>query len=167
MDPLVQTLRPMSLAEWIEFEEAAEARHEFFDGECRELWPMTARHAGITTELCCFMHESLRDTRHRYYIGSLRIAAARGRRYFYPNGTIFEGEPKDDPDDPVPFAYATPKVVFEVLERESEHYDRGKKLRAWTEVEGIEEVVFIGSERFGGGELPPRARRHVERQILA
>ena len=141
--PYTQTHRPMSVPEWIAYEETTDARHDYIDGECRELWPLTVLHAQRCTRLGVLLFEQTRKTKFQFYGGSLRIGVEPGRCYLHPNGSIFDAEPIEDLDDPVPHGYLNPRVIFEVVEEETLHYDAGRKFEAWRSVPSVREILLI------------------------
>lgn len=148
--------RRVTEAEYLLLEEASATQHEFDSGWMYPRfyppgshWAMaggTAAHARICRELGRLVANHLLDSPCESYAADLLVAIEPGRDY-YPDLVVVCG---DQPAGAEQRLYDA-TLVAEVLSRSTARADRGRKFRAYQELESLEEYVLVDSRR-----------RHVE-----
>jgi Uma2 family endonuclease len=133
--------RPMSLAEFLDWEQVQEARYEF-DGQAPRLMTGgTFEHSEIATNLVEVLRRRLRPPC-RAVRGDVKILAAGDTRAYYPDAVVTCA--------PVPrgaLVIPEPVVVFEVLSPSTTHVDRYEKNRAYLATPSIRHYVILEQDR--------------------
>lgn len=106
----------MTVAEYLRFEAAAEAKHEFCDGEVIERRG-DADHALIGANVSTELHGALRGTPCRVYDSSLRSRIPHRACYRYPDVTVVCGACRFDPTDRWGHSLVNATLVVEVTNR--------------------------------------------------
>ena len=132
--------RRYTIAEYVRFEERADARHEFHDGEILAMSGGSFEHSLIATNFNRALGNRLLGMPCRVLDGNLRVATP--RRMFYPGGSVICGLPEFDPRDPTRQSVTNPRVIVEVLSPTTESYDRGDKFDHYRELGSLEEYVL-------------------------
>lgn len=123
--------------EYLEFERAAEVRHEYLDGEIYEMAGESDNHADVCANLSVLIGLQLRGTpcRHRFKDTKVRSGVLRKTifppqgMFSYPDLVIICGEVQhhDDLKDVV----TNPKVIIEVLSESTAKFDREIKFQRY------------------------------------
>jgi Uma2 family endonuclease len=135
--------RRHTLAEYLQFEDAAEGKHEFHDGEILAMSGGSPEHALITINALAALHAKLRGKDCRVYSSDLKINVGAQSRVFYPDGTVVCGPLEFDPNDLKHQLVTNPRVIIEVLSPTTEAYDRGEKFRDYRTLASLAEYVLI------------------------
>jgi Uma2 family endonuclease len=112
----------------------------------------TADHSLIGVNLPWAARNALEGWRCFVYSSDLRVLVTATGLYTYPDLSIVRGEPvfederRDTPTNPV--------VIFEVLSKSTEAYDRGEKFALYSGIESMKEYVLVSLAR-------PRVERFV------
>ncbi len=174
--------RRLTYAEYLEIENAAETRSEFFGGQ---LWAVTGAtrgrseitgatyaHAVITSNLTGMLFSALRGS-------SCRVVAESSRVYFpeldeaaYPDLRVVCGGPEHHPDDLL--AIVNPTVVIEVLSDSTEGFDRGEKFAKYRTLPSLRAYLLVNQavqrlelvERGEGGTWSWRAAEAGQRLAI-
>lgn len=132
-----------TLAEYLEFEDAAERKHEFHDGQILAMSGGSPEHALITASALRAIGNRLEGKPCRVYSSDLKIGLLSTSRVYYPDGTIVCGPLEFHPDDPRRQLATNPRVIVEVLSPTTEAYDRGEKFRDYRTLPSFAEYVLI------------------------
>jgi Uma2 family endonuclease len=132
-----------SFADYLAFEESAETKHEFHDGEILAMSGTSPEHALITANTICAIHAQLASKPCRVYSSDLKIGVTPGARTCYPDGSIICGPLEFDPADPKRHVVTNPRAIIEVLSPTTEAYDRGDKFRHYRTIPSLQEYVLI------------------------
>jgi Uma2 family endonuclease len=135
--------RRHTFAEYLRFEEAAETKHEFHDGEILAMSGTSPEHALITANAIRAIGNRLQGKPCRVYSSDLKIGVSPGARVCYPDGSIICGPLQFDPADPKRHVVTNPRVILEVLSPTTEGYDRGEKFRHYRGIPSLQEYVLI------------------------
>jgi Uma2 family endonuclease len=122
-------------------EEAAEYRSEFYRGEIFAMAGGSPRHSEIAINISTSLRGKLRGAGCRPYGSDLRIRVAKNGLATYPDVSVVCGELQLHADDQN--AITNPKVIFEVLSKSTESYDRGKKFDLYRDLESLQEYVLV------------------------
>src|SRR4051812_38328840 len=138
--------RRYSIAEYLEFEEKAEIRHEFHDGEILAMSGGTYRHSRINTNSMIALGNLLKGNPCHPLDSNMRVRIPSLMSYVYPDISVVCEEPQFDADDPKMTTIINPRVVIEVLSESTEAYDRGTKFDLYRQLPSLEEYVLISQQ---------------------
>lgn len=140
-----RTTVPMSYAEYLAFEEAAEGRHEFVDGEIFAMSGGTPRHARLQLAVGGLLYAALAGRKCVPYGPDLRIYFVDEDASAYADAAVVCGKPHCPPQDPR--AITNPTVLCEVLSPSTEAYDRGRKFERYRGLPTVKEYVLVAQDR--------------------
>lgn len=144
----------MTELEYLDFERASEARHEFYQGRIYAMTWATAAHSWITDSLVVALRASLRGSQCRAFSRDMRVHASGSGLYTYPDVVVAcPPEFQDDHTDTL----VNPRVVFEVLSPSTESYDRGKKFDLYRESTTLQQYVLVSQD-------VPRVSNYIRQQ---
>jgi Uma2 family endonuclease len=172
--PQLKTSSLYTVEEYLEFERAAEERHEFIDGQIYQMAGESLNHSTINANLIGQLHAQLRGKPCRALSPNMKLRSGpffkeqkTNKGFFsYADVTVVCGQPQfhDRHQD----VLLNPTVVIEVLSTSTENFDRGEKfLRYRTHLESLLHYVLVWQEfplvemytrQPGGGWLLTEAR---------
>lgn len=132
--------------QYLSLERVSEIRHEYLDGSVYAMSGESPEHSTICFNLYVAVGLQLKGTSCRGFSPNMKIRTDTGGLYAYPDLAVVCGEPKfhDERRDVI----LNPTVIFEVLSRSTENYDRGEKLlRYTTQIESLRDYVLIAQQR--------------------
>jgi Uma2 family endonuclease len=140
---MTQTLeKPLTVAEYLEFERKSETRHEYVDGELIAMAGEKRKNNRIALNFVVLLQKVADNKLCEVVSQSVRIRT-RATRYRYPDFAV-SCAPGDDP-----YFLENPCLIVEVLSVSTEHTDFGKKLDEYTQLPSLERYVLVSSdERF-------------------
>lgn len=122
-----------TLKEYLEFERNSDVRHEFFDGEIRQMAGETGEHADISANLIGEIYSQLKGKNCRVRAKDTKVLSGfippkspiKKGMISYPDLVVICGEPEyhDKHKDIV----LNPKVIIEVLSDSTANFDRTDK----------------------------------------
>lgn len=120
-----------------------DVRHEWIDGETREMTGASQPHGVLTATLTGLLFLALRGTRWVVIPNDLKVRVPDGP-YYYPDVVVTPDPPRfeDDRRDIV----LDPVVLFEVLSPSTESFDRGEKLDAYRRIPTLTDYVLVDQE---------------------
>jgi Uma2 family endonuclease len=130
-----------SEAEYLERERRSEIRHEYLDGEVSAMAGGSPRHNLIAGNIIGALWSRLRGTGCAPIPSDQRVHVPSTRLYTYPDVTVVCGAPEVHADDRS--SIVNPRVIFEVLSRATEAYDRGVKFSRFQRVPSLAEYVLV------------------------
>ena len=141
---LPQRVTPLSAAEYLKIERAAELRHEFFNGEMFAMSGGSAKHSLIKMNVGAELRTQLKGQPCTAFDSDLRIQIPPTGLYTYPDVSVVCGELEfdDDQHDTV----LNPALLVEVLSDSTEAYDRGKKFEHYRRIASLREYVLISQK---------------------
>lgn len=127
--------------QYLEIEREAEIKSEFIDGEMFAMSGGTFAHALLPSRLIGALEDSLGSSGCTIIGSDLKVRAAAKGPYFYPDAIIVCGQPElaDDHKD----VLLNPVVIFEVLSKSSEAFDRGQKFAHYRAIASLVDYVLI------------------------
>jgi Uma2 family endonuclease len=131
--------------EYLAFERASEAAHEYVDGVVGEERHSSWVHALLCTGVLFSLHEALRGTGTEVFTGGFRIRVPGEPNYLYSDGLVVNGraETEDEHDD----SLLNPAVVVEVLWPSTAGYDLGRKWQLYREIPSLNHFVVVKSDK--------------------
>lgn len=130
--------------DYLELEEVARVRHEFFDGEIYAMAGGTPEHAAAAATITSIIGRQLHDGSCRVYSSDLRLRVLETGLATYPDVTVICGPSERDPQSPT--HVTNPKVVVEVLSPSTADYDRGEKLQHYQRIASLAAIVLVDLE---------------------
>jgi Uma2 family endonuclease len=126
--------------EYLALEEESSVRHEFLDGEIYAMAGGSPDHAALAAALIGILRGQL-PPGGRVFTSNLRVRIAATGLSTYPDATVVCGRTQRSPDDPL--AVTNPVLLVEVTSPSTEDYDRGEKLRHYTGLPSVREVLIV------------------------
>lgn len=145
-----QPLR-MTYAEYLEFEQASDIKHEYLRGEVRALHRDEAmegpppEHAALIAAVIIELGNALRDRPCRVYASSLRIRIDATELTTYPDASVVCGPVVTSKVDRN--AITNPLLIVEVLSDSTEAYDRGEKFDHYRRLPSLREYLLVSQRR--------------------
>jgi Uma2 family endonuclease len=132
-----------TIEEYLRFEEQAEQRHEYHNGNVIPMSGGTIEHNQIAGNLFRSIGNTLIESGKKCLVLSsdMKIWIDAAQRFVYPDVTVLCDEPhfyKDRRD-----AIANPLLLVEVLSESTEAYDRGKKFERYGSLSSLREYVLV------------------------
>ncbi len=148
-----------SVEEYYDLEEDEAYKSEYFDGEIFAMAGGSPEHSLIATNLAGELRQRLKGKTCTPYDGNLRIQIPATGLITYPDVSVFCKKLEFDPKDKRKQTAINPTVVFEVLSKSTESYDRGKKAENYRQLDSIKAYVLVSQtsphievyERHGDG----------------
>jgi Uma2 family endonuclease len=135
--------KPMSLAEFLEWEERQELRYEFDGVEPSAMTGGSAAHADIQANLITAFRNRMRGMPCRFYGSDLKVLVADNSSR-YPDGMVV-----CSPVAPNATAVRDPVVIFEVLSPSTAAKDRIVKAREYQATPSVKRYVMLEQDRIG------------------
>jgi Uma2 family endonuclease len=133
--------RRMSLREYLDWEETSGSKHEFYAGEVFAMAGTTICHNRITINILARLHQLLEGGECEPFGSDLRIRIDDVDLSTYPDISVVCGGPKAHAVDR--HAITNPRVIFEVLSKSTENYDRGPKFEFYQKLESFAEYIVV------------------------
>lgn len=131
--------------EYLDLERISEIRHEFLDGTVYAMAGESLTHNAICFNLAGALHPQLRETNCRGFSPNMKVRGGEAGLYAYPDLAVFCGEAlfHDKHGD----VLLNPTVIFEVLSRSTQTYDRGEKFERYKSIETLRDYVLVSQDR--------------------
>lgn len=134
----------MSPDVFLEFERAADEKHEYRDGEVVLMSGARRAHKLIAINVGSGLHGALKNKDCETYMSDMRVYVPSARLYTYPDIVVVCGDPKfiDDEFDTL----TNPILLIEILSESTESYDRGQKFKHYRSIDSLREYVLISQQ---------------------
>jgi Uma2 family endonuclease len=149
--------------EYLQLEEFANVKHEYFNGEIYAMAGGTPEHAALAVAISSAFMTALRGGSCRVFSSDLRVRVLATGLATYPDVTIVCGELERDPEGKS--TVVNPKVVIEVLSDSTANYDRGEKLEQYKQIESLQAVLLF-SQTSQRVELHERTERGFRTEVI-
>jgi len=137
---------PMSVEEYIAFEERAELRHEFINGSLIPMPGTTLIHNLICTNIMLtlrILFKQIGMDGHYVFQENVKVQIASERDYSYPDIVV-----TNDPGDMKSrYILKHPSVIFEVLSKTSRAEDTSDKFIRYKNIESLRNYILVDSEK--------------------
>ncbi|MET4082721.1 Uma2 family endonuclease [Pedobacter sp. UYP30] len=134
----------MTIEEYLEMENSADAKHEYYMGEVFAMSGAKMPHNKITSNLLIAVGVKLKGKKCNPYGSDARIHIEANTLFTYPDISIICGEViilnNDD------YNVLNPTVIIEVLSKSTKNYDRGEKFKLYRAIATLKEYILIDSE---------------------
>lgn len=136
-----------SIEEYVRFEESANAKHEFFDGQIIAMAGGTLEHAAMASAVNASFRTQLGGRGCEAYTSDARVRITSSGLDTYPDVAVVCGPVVRDTGDKN--AMTNPTVLVEVTSDSTESYDRGEKFAQYKTIDSLQAVVFVAHRRPG------------------
>lgn len=132
----------MSYAEFVAFERASDAKHEYVNGRVYAMAGGTPEHARLSQAVGAELRSALRGKPCATFSSDLRVLVLATGRSTYPDVAVVCGQLERAPGDED--AVVNPAVIVEVLLYDStESADRGDKWAHYQRIASLREYVLV------------------------
>lgn len=136
--------RNMTADEFLAWEIASDAKHEFIDGDIIAFAGASPNHAQITHNLSGILYNRLRKGGCRTYVADIRVRVGKPRAYTYPDLVIACGELRFADNEQG--TLLNPTVIVEVLSPSTAMIDRVKKFDLYTALPSLQEYLLVAQD---------------------
>ena len=145
-----QALR-MTVEEYLAFDLNAERRHEFIDGDIREVSGASRNHILIGDDIIAYLVNVLNEQRFEPYTSNMRVRIP-GANYYYPDVVVSAVPPTLEFE--LPATLIDPLVIVECLSPSTAHIDRGEKLDNYRLIPSLTDYLIVSQDE-------PRIEQHT------
>lgn len=129
----------MSVDEYLAWEAGQTERHDFIHREVYAMAGAEDRHVTVCLNMAMALRQHLAGTPCRTYIADMKLQAATGDCFFYPDVMVSCSEA----DRTSPMIKREPTLIIEVLSPSTAAYDRGEKFAQYRQTATLQELAFI------------------------
>lgn len=135
---------PMSVVDYLAFEESSPVRHEFVAGEIHAMGGASRAHNKISGNLFAHLHARLRGGPCEVFMNDfkVRLEVAREEFFYYPDVVV-----SCHRQDIEKYFLRSPTLVVEVLSPSTETIDRRERHTHYRHAPTLEEYVLVAQER--------------------
>lgn len=135
-----QKIHRLSVAEYLAYEQTADVRHEYVDGELFAMAGASRAHAMIVTNLLAALRDHLRGTPCRVLASDIKVWIETLNRFYYPDLVVSCSDITTEPDD---HFESQPRLIVEVLSDSTAATDRREKRLAYQTVDSLQDYVLV------------------------
>jgi Uma2 family endonuclease len=134
----------VSPEEYLALERKAEYKSEYLHGEIFAMTGASRKHNLIAVNTASSLNQQLRGRPCEVYVSDMRVKVAASGLYTYPDVVVVCGQPQfeDDYLDTL----LNPTVLFEILSKSTERYDRIAKSDYYRTLESLTEHLLIAQD---------------------
>jgi len=134
----------ISVEAYLEMENAAVEKHEYYRGEVFAMSGAKVPHNTIAGNLFGIFYSKLRGKKCKPYNSDQRIHIPSSTLFTYPDISIVCGEIITLNGDE--YNVLNPSVIIEVLSKSTKNYDRGEKFKLYRDIATLKEYILVDSE---------------------
>lgn len=133
----------LTFDEYLKKEEKALHKHEFHNGKRKKMPGGTLSHTLLATNLLYLLNNLLYEADFENYVlnSDMKVHVPAYNKTFYPDGLIILGKPEYYRGSHS--VILNPTVLFEVLSKSTELYDRNEKFTQYQTIPSLKEYVLI------------------------
>ncbi len=133
-----------TIEEYLEMENAATEKHEYYQGEIFAMSGTKMPHNRIASNTLIGFGKKLTGKPCKPYGSDLRIHIEKNTLFTYPDISIICGEVITLNNDD--WNVLNPVVIIEILSPSTKNYDRGEKFKLYRDIATLKEYILIDSE---------------------
>ncbi len=133
----------VSIEEYLEMENAADEKHEYYKGEIFAMSRAKVPHNTITTNILISVGQKLKGKSCKPFNRDQRVHIPSNTLFTYPDTSIICGEIITLNDDD--YNVLNPTVIIEVLSKSTRNYDRGEKFKLYRDIKTLKEYILVDS----------------------
>ena len=134
----------MTPAQYFDFEEKSEIRHEYLNGDIIAMAGGSEAHSLVTANTIRKLGNALESRPCRVYESNMRVKISASGLETYPDASVVCGHSTFE--DLRRQALLNPLLIIEVLSESTETYDRGKKFWHYRQLPSLQEYVLISQD---------------------
>ena len=134
----------MSIEKYLEMENSADEKHEYYKGEIFAMSGAKMPHNRITSNLLITLGLKLKGKKCHPFGSDARIHIAANTLFTYPDISIICGEVMTLNNDD--YNVLNPTVIIEVLSTSTKNYDRGEKFKLYRDIPTLKEYILVDSK---------------------
>lgn len=141
----------LTIVEYLAAEDAAEARHEFQNGNIIAMAGGTLAHNAVKLRIAGKLDQYVEEKNlpHMVLNSDTKVRIESANRFLYPDVTISDGTPEyyTTPEGRIRRdIIINPLAIVEVLSEETRDYDKGGKFELYGSIPGFQEYILIEPE---------------------
>jgi Uma2 family endonuclease len=133
-----------SIEEYLELENAATEKHEYYNGEIFAMSGAKGQHNIVVGNLFAILWNKLKGSPCRPYNSDQRIHIKKNTLFTYPDISVICGEPISLNNDDMNFL--NPSVIVEVISPATKNYDKGEKFQLYRDIPTLREYILVSPE---------------------
>ncbi len=133
-----------SIEEYLEMENAAMEKHEYYKGEIFAMSGASARHNVISSNLMISLGILLKGKTCKPYGSDMRIHIPENTLFTYPDISIICGDVISSNEDEN--TAVKPTVIIEILSPSTRNYDRGEKFMLYRAIPALKDYLLVDSQ---------------------
>ncbi len=141
---IVYSEQKSSIEEYLEMENGADEKHEYYKGEIFAMSGAEVPHNTIATNFLGTLVNKLKGKKCKPFNSDQRIHIPSNTLFTYPDISIICGEIITLNDDD--YNVLNPTVIIEVLSKSTKNYDRGEKFKLYRDIASLKEYMLVDSE---------------------
>ena len=134
-----------TIEEYLEMENAADEKHEYYQGEIFAMSGAKYQHNLVVKNLFLALGNKLKGKPCQPMGSDMRVHIEENTLFTYPDISIVCGEPEFLNNDE--FNLLNPVIIVEVLSQSTKGYDRGDKFKLYRDIPSLKEYILIDPER--------------------
>jgi Uma2 family endonuclease len=134
----------ISIEAYLEMENAALEKHEYYKGEVFAMSGAKVPHNRITSNLLGELKNKLKGKKCQPFGSDMRVHIQSNTLFTYPDISIFCGEIVTLNDDE--YNALNPTAIIEVLSKSTKNYNRGEKFKLYRDIRTLKEYILVDSE---------------------
>jgi Uma2 family endonuclease len=144
---LAHAVKRYTPQEYYRLERAATYKSDYYDGEIFDMSGGTSRHSLISANIVGALWHRLKGRSCTAYESNLRLAVKATGLRFYPDASVYCGALERDEEDASGETVTNPTVLFDVLSKSTEAYDRGLKSLSFRQIESLRAYALVSQDR--------------------
>lgn len=136
--------RKFTIEEYLELENAATEKHEYYQGELFAMSGAKISHVIVSRNLLVALANKLKGKPCQPYGSDARIYIEKNTLFTYPDLSIVCGDLQSLNDDHLNIL--NPSIIFEVLSPSTKQYDRGEKFMLYRDIPTLREYIVVDPE---------------------
>ncbi len=134
----------MSIEAYLDMENAADEKHEYYKGEIFARPGAKVPHNIIIRNFFGVLGQQLKGKKCKPFNSDQRIHIPSNTLFTYPDISIICGEIITLNNDD--YNVLNPTVIIEVLSKSTKNYDRGEKFKLYRDITTLKEYILVDSE---------------------
>ena len=136
--------RKYTIEEYLEMENAAIEKHEYYQGEIFAMSGNKLQHSVVSRNLIRRLAEKLDGKPCQPFGSDTRVHIEKNTLFTYPDISVFCGELQSLNNDD--FNFLNPTILFEVLSPSTRDYDKKTKFPFYRDIPSLKECVMVEPE---------------------
>jgi Uma2 family endonuclease len=135
--------RKYTIDEYLEIENAATEKHEYYRGEIFAMSGAKLNHNVISSNLIIALGAQLKGGSCRPFGSDMRVHIPSNTLFTYPDLSIVCGDPQSRNNDDMNFL--NPTIIVEIMSPSTKNYDRKDKFELYKEIPTLREYILVDS----------------------